>query len=330
METATNRKNFSVSPLAVALFVALCLIGFRGPNQPSLRDDTQCQPKIRYHLSSQVSTSGLSEVSASGLLTVRQMKERMVLPCNYVHDGFYLKDSNEVLNQVYQSLMELDDDIIPVVIECGGHDGITKSQSLKSSRCLAMNTLLIEASPSNYNILKQTRSYDFTVNAALCSGESVQLVESAVNSGQTHIASEKEKGVVSVKCTSIDAEVDKLRDMLPVEQQNKLQLIFLVLDIEGHEAIAIDGIQKYSPQKVFVEMKSKSQPDTEKIGRWAEQHGLTGDYCINSQDVCYNFHPVIKDQPDHLKSLLYGARTKIPINTYKTSEASQAYMFYGK
>ena len=79
----------------------------------------------------------------------------MRLPCNYVHDGWYIEDSNEVLNyQVYQSLITMnDDDDIPVMIECGGHDGITKSISLKSSICLNMNTLLIEGSPTNFNAM---------------------------------------------------------------------------------------------------------------------------------------------------------------------------------
>ena len=53
----------------------------------------------------------------------------------------------------------------------GGHDGITKSLTLKSSRCLGVNTLLIEGSPNNYRTLKNTRPYDWTVNAALCDGD---------------------------------------------------------------------------------------------------------------------------------------------------------------
>lgn len=268
--------------------------------------------------------------SASGLLTAGQMKQKMKLPCNYVHDGFYLKDSNEVLNQVYQSLMELDDDAVPVIVECGGHDGISKSLSLKSSTCLAMNTLLIEASPSNYNILKQTRSYDLTVNAALCDGDSVELVENAGNSGGTHVATGEQQGTVSVRCTSLDAELDKLQDLLPAEQRSKLQLIFLVLDIEGHEIFAIDGIQKYSPQKVFMEVKYKNPTDSEKLQAWARRHALTGENCLSSQDKCYNFHPLVKDEPPHLKALMYGARSEIPEHTYRTSVASKAYMYYGQ
>jgi len=139
-----------------------------------------------------------------------------------------------------------------------------------------------------------------------------------------------QQGTVSVRCTSLDAELDKLQALLPAEQRNKLQLIFLVLDIEGHEIYAIDGIQKYSPKKVFMEVKTENPTDSEKFKAWAQQHSLTGEYCISKQDQCFNFHPLIKEQPHHLKALMYGARSKIPENTYRTSEASKAYMFYGQ
>jgi len=59
----------------------------------------------------------------------------MELPCNYIHDGFYLRDSNVALNEVYMTLVDMieknnstqADKIIPLVVEVGGHDGITKS-----------------------------------------------------------------------------------------------------------------------------------------------------------------------------------------------------------
>jgi hypothetical protein len=41
-----------------------------------------------------------SSSSGKRLLTVREMKEKMNLPNNYVHNGFYLHDSNEIVNQV--------------------------------------------------------------------------------------------------------------------------------------------------------------------------------------------------------------------------------------
>lgn len=277
------------------------------------------------------------------LLTVREIKERMVLPCNYVHDGYYVTDSNEILNQVHQSLLyHLQDDVIPVVVECGGHDGITKSQTLKVSRCLSMNTLLIEGSPSNYRVLERTRgSYDRTVHAALCEGESTQLVEHQINSGETHVlrgAREAEKladttQLVTAPCTSVDAELDKLRQSLPRRQQDKLQLIMLVLDIEGHEGTAIDGVQKYTPHKVFMEEKHLSKPDREKVATWAQSHNLKAG-CSKRQDTCYNFDPSINDgqqkSSERLQALLYGARLRVPTNTYRTKEASQSYMFYGQ
>ena len=119
--------------------------------------------------------------------TAGEMKQMMRLPCNYVHDGFYLHQSNEILHQVYHSLLEMDDSVVPLMIEVGGHDGITKSISLKASICLEMNVLLIEASPPNFNILKRSRSYDTTVNAALCNQEFALIAENTANTGETHI-----------------------------------------------------------------------------------------------------------------------------------------------
>jgi len=279
-----------------------------------------------------VGGSGSAMSSSGGLLTVRQMKERMKLPCNYVHDGYYIAQSNEVLNQVYQSLMELDDDVIPVLIEVGGHDGITKSLSLKASICLEMNTLLIEASPTTYRVLQQTRgNHDMTVNAALCEGESVQLVENEVNSGQTHVATgrQQQQGTVTVQCTTIDTEIDKLQARLPVDQRGKLRLVFLVLDVEGHEPTAVDGIRKHVPLKAMIETKMLNKQSKSKIKGWAEKYNLHGKMC-GRFDKCYNFHPLIEDKPSHLKSLLYGARKGLPKHTFKTSEASKSYMYYGE
>jgi len=260
------------------------------------------------------------------------MKEQLNLPCNYVHDGFYLADSNEVLNQVYQTLMEMQDDIIPILVECGGHDGITKSLSLKSSICLNMNTMLIEASQSNFKILKQTRRYDFTVNAALCEGDSIQMSDNPTNSGGNHVTEEtKISNGNTTACTSIDYELNKLKILLPKDQQDKIKLIFLVLDVEGYEATAIQGNTQYSPAKVMMEGKYAKETDRIKIEEWTKKHRLEGKTCTNpNNDICYNFHPSISENPSHLKLLFYGARSKIPDNDYKTSIASKAYMFYGK
>uniref|UniRef100_A0A7S4JSV5 Methyltransferase FkbM domain-containing protein n=1 Tax=Odontella aurita TaxID=265563 RepID=A0A7S4JSV5_9STRA len=265
------------------------------------------------------------------------MKEQMRLPCNYIHDGWYIEDSNEVLNQVYQSLITMNDDDIPVMIECGGHDGITKSISLKSSICLNMNTLLIEGSPKNFNVLHQTRKYDFTVNAALCDGDYVEMVDNSKNSGQTRVASNGEdlsgNNIFSskIKCTSIDNELDKLRDTLPESQRDKLKLVFLVLDVEGHEPVAIKGIKRYKPQKVMMEWKHLKSEDQTLVNDWAGQHGLV----VRGNDGWHDdrrwdYDASMLDKPKHMKKLFYGARKKHPKATWKTSEVTEAYMFYGE
>lgn len=268
----------------------------------------------------------------SRLLTAGQMKERMQLPCNYVHDGYYVGDSNELLHQVYRSLMEItDDDAVPVFIEVGGHDGITKSLSLKASRCLHMNTLLIEASPANFNILQQTRgSYDITVHAALCDGESIQIVDNVENSGETKVSNTAANGV-QVKCTTIDDEMDRLKETLPEHLREKLHIIMLSFDIEGHEPFAIDGITKYSPKKAFIEIRHLNAEHKNKIKNWAAGHQLFTD-AWNVNDACLNFHhPMLGPSPSaDLKELFYGARQGVPEHTWLTSRVGKSYMFYGE
>lgn len=266
-----------------------------------------------------------TSLSSHSFLTVGEMKQTMQLPCNYVHDGYYLTESNEILNQVYQSIQSLDDDIIPVLVECGGHDGITKSLSLKASVCLKMNTLLIEGSPTTFNILQQTRAYDRTVHAALCNEEYVYMSDNPINSGENGVTSVGSETSVKVPCTSIDDEMDRIRDLLPDAQKDKLKLIFLILDVEGHEPVAVKGIERYAPSKVFMEIKLLKPDQREQIFAWASQHELDHKSCGN--DECFNFDPPIATNND--KRLFYGARHRIPENSFRTSEASKAYYHYG-
>lgn len=287
----------------------------------------------------------------SPLKTLGEIKQSMTLPCNYVHDGFFVPHSNEITNQVYQTLMELqDDDIVPVFIEVGGHDGITKSMSLKVSRCLGVNTMLIEASPSNYRVLEKSRRYDFTVNAALCEDEYAEMEESERNSGQSKVLGASEQvssktRTVQVRCTTIDAELDKLKSMLPFHLQSKLELVFLVLDVEGFEPVAIKGIERYSPMKAYVEWTRVSDKDDKKMRKWAAWHNLKGDYCGPlERDMCFNFHPTlfydafgdendpssVKGPLPWMKEVFYGARFEVPADTHVTSKVSKSYMFYGE
>ena len=43
----------------------------------------------------------------SGLKTLDEALARVELPCNYVHDGFYLHDSNVILSEIYSSMAKL-------------------------------------------------------------------------------------------------------------------------------------------------------------------------------------------------------------------------------
>mmetsp|Transcript_34728 Transcript_34728/g.76014 ORF Transcript_34728/g.76014 Transcript_34728/m.76014 type:complete len:329 (-) Transcript_34728:613-1599(-) len=264
------------------------------------------------------------------LRTVGEMKQLVRLPCNFIHDGLYLGEGNEVLNQIYESLQQLDDDVVPVLIEAGAHDGITKSISLKSSACLFTNTLLIEASPENYKVLSKSRKYDRTVHAALCNQDFVMIEENALNSGESHIGT---RGV-KVPCTSLDTELDKLQSELPESQRDKLRLVFLILDVEKHEVDALKGLERHPPVKAMIETIHLPPDDTDWIAQWATRHGLSGKRCdayqeIAHTDMCYNFGPDRFTSP-FSKDLLYTARKAHPKNSFHTSEVAKAYHYYGE
>ena len=148
--------------------------------------------------------------------TAGELKQSVTLPCNYIHDGHYLQESNEMLHQAYQSLMKMDDETIPIMVESGGHDGITKSLSLKVSRCLGMATVLIEASPNNFKVLAKTRPYDFPVNFALGAPDSpdtLPFLENSNNSGENKVvqsSQEKTSSTIAVPCRTLDAILDEL------------------------------------------------------------------------------------------------------------------------
>jgi len=274
-----------------------------------------------------------SQSNFKRLLNVQEMKQRMQLPCNYIHDGFYLKESNEIINQAYASLMtKLHDDDIPVIIEVGGHDGITKSTTLKASRCLQINTLLIEASPANYNVLKNSRSYDWTVHGALCEDEYIYMESNNANSGENHVASAigSKEGMDKVRCTSIDREMDNLKATLPDSTQDKLVLLLLILDVEGYESIAVKGNKRYKPMKVIMETHLRKSNTAGEIEKWIEHHSLSDPKSYSPIDTIYNFDPLIKDSPEYVRQVFYGARKKVPVNHYATSKVSPAYMFYGE
>ena len=289
------------------------------------------------------STTVIRHPPCARLKTLDEILDLAVFPCNFVHDGFYLEQGNFVLEEVYKTLIQMIDDttttkgdktdasrIVPIFAEIGGHDGITKSISLKSSRCLHTNTLLIEASPTNYAVLKNSRAYDTTVNGALCDGDFVEITDNPVNSGQTRLVKEGHAGKATVTarvpCTTLDNEIEAMRQTLPGNGTGyEMKLIFLVLDVEGNEELAIKGIQKYTPSKAMVEVKSGNRGAVEE---WATKSGLVGNICgKHGADVCYNFNSMNAAYP---KNVFYGARSYHPPDNFRTSKVSSAYMHYGK
>ena len=104
-----------------------------------------------------------------------------------------------------------------------------------------------------------------------------------------------------------------------------MKFIFLVLDVEGNEKVAIKGIQKYTPSKAMVEVKFGNKGVAEE---WATKNGLVGDKCgKHGDDVCYNFTSKNAAYP---KNVFYGARSYHPPDNFRTSKVSSAYMHYGR
>ena len=127
----------------------------------------------------------------------------------------------------------------------------------------------------------------------MCDGDYVETVDDSKNSGETHVAASNGKDLSGsstlsskIKCTSSDNELDKLRDTLSESQRDKLKLIFLVLDVEGHEPVAIKGNKRYKPQKVMMEWKNLKSKDKIVVDDWAGQHGLV----ISGNDGRYDDH----------------------------------------
>ena len=70
-------------------------------------------------------------------LAAAEIKQQMVLPCNYMPDGFYMKEQQEIFPaELCHHDGGLGGHRVPILIEAGGHDGITNSTSLMSSICL--------------------------------------------------------------------------------------------------------------------------------------------------------------------------------------------------
>ena len=105
----------------------------------------------------------------------------------------------------------------------------------------------------------------------------------------------------------------------------QLKLVFVIMDVEGHEPIAIQGLSKYKPSKVMMETKQLSFDDKSVIEKWALQHNLVGVECGDGGDTCYNF----VNRKTFPSEVFYGSRIEVPPNTYQTSDVSKSYMYYG-
>ena len=152
MQCATNKRFLVLTLMTIIVIRLWTLVAI--PNfswKPrATQHSRQCLDKwdsegegTSSSASSQQSIEGQAIVRhypCKGLKTLEDIMNLAYLPCNYIHDGFYLTDSNVALNEVYLTILELfkstkndPSKIIPIFVEAGGHDGITKSLSLKAA-----------------------------------------------------------------------------------------------------------------------------------------------------------------------------------------------------
>lgn len=94
-------------------------------------------------------------------------------------------------------------------------------------------------------------------------------------------------------------ELDKLAmQCLPPDCSHKVGLALLVLDVEGHEAAATKEIQKYCPDKVFMEELHLKEFAMQQIRTWVNGHNLTQTH-VEKADTSYNFDARLNEHPDH-------------------------------
>jgi len=145
-------------------------------------------------------------------------------------------------------------------VECGAYNGITECTCLFFEKYLGWTGINIEPLPEIFERLKTNRPNSTNLNVALSNQDVVATFTQAVhpelgmnfgNGSLSHTQDHKNQ-LVKIGCTFKEYKVQCKRFVDVFENQREIDLF--VLDVEGHELSAIEGILKIDEKclpKVF-------------------------------------------------------------------------------
>jgi FkbM family methyltransferase len=140
-------------------------------------------------------------------------------------------------------------------IEAGAQDGVFQSNTLIFARKFGYTGLLIEPATSLIPALTQNRPESIVFNGALTSF--------AKNGSHVTVPSGSPMGIVSHNTTHAEATVIARSLSSLLDEHGIKNVDFLSLDVEGHEADILDGIdfRRHRPRFVLIEIWNKN-PET--------------------------------------------------------------------
>lgn len=159
-------------------------------------------------------------------------------------------------------------------IEAGANDGVAYSNSIRLELELNWNGILIEPGIPAYEALKINRPGNLNLNLALAASVLDRSVSGTFTSGSLLSSGHRElryrdiarlnhkfKGIASLRAlfnlkpsvTLVDIEATTIDKV--IENSGKKTINLLSLDIEGMEADALRGMERYRPQLIVVETR---------------------------------------------------------------------------
>jgi FkbM family methyltransferase len=167
-----------------------------------------------------------------------------------------------------------------VFIELGAHDGLSQSNTAMLEFTRGWKGLLIEPSPSAYELCKINRPESISLNYACVSNEYTDTIARGDFNGKTMssvdgLRLQENKTIIEVPAITLEAILDKYTTYKNIN--------FLSLDTEGYELNILKGLNldKYRPQYMLIEIYSK---DYKEIYDYLESK----QYILHSNFTNYN------------------------------------------